>query len=55
MLAYFHSDGTIPSSSDNLNTFASGLLICSIIFEAVFVVSHQLQMIYYLSFTPHTL
>ena len=24
----FHSEGTIPSSSDKLNTFASGVLIC---------------------------
>ena len=34
MFASFHSEGIIPSSSDNLNTF---------------VVSHQLQVIYYLS------
>ena len=31
MFAFFHSDGTIHSSSDNLNTFASGVLICSTI------------------------
>ena len=29
--ASFHSDGTIPSSSDKLNNFASGVLICSTI------------------------
>ena len=40
MFASFHSEGTIPSSSDKLNTFASGVRI---------VVSHQLQVIYYLS------
>ena len=31
MFASFHSEGTIPSSSDKLNTFASGVLICSTI------------------------
>ena len=31
MFISFHSEGTIPSSSDKLNTFASGVLICSII------------------------
>ena len=29
MFASFHSKGTIPSSSDMLNTCASGVLICS--------------------------
>ena len=29
MLASFHSNGTIPSSNDKLNTAASGMLICS--------------------------
>ena len=29
MFASFHSKGTIPSCSDMLNTFASGVLICS--------------------------
>ena len=29
MFPSFHSEGTIPSSSDKLNTFASGVLICS--------------------------
>ena len=29
MFASFHYGGTIPSSSDNLNTFASGVLIFS--------------------------
>ena len=28
MFASFHSQGTIPSSSDKLNNFASGVLIC---------------------------
>ena len=28
MLASFHSNGTIPSSNDKLNTVASGMLIC---------------------------
>ena len=32
MFASFHSEGTIPSSSDKLNNFASGVLICSTIF-----------------------
>ena len=31
MFASFHSEGTIPSSSDKLNNFASGVLICSTI------------------------
>ena len=31
MFASFHSEGTIPSSSDKLNTFASGVLIYSTI------------------------
>ena len=31
MFASFHSEGTIPSSSHKLNTFASGVLICSTI------------------------
>ena len=31
MFAYSHSEGTIPSSSDKLNNFASGVIICSII------------------------
>ena len=31
MFARFHSEGTIPSSSDKLNTFASSVLICSTI------------------------
>ena len=31
MFASFYSEGTIPSSSDKLNTFASGVLICSTI------------------------
>ena len=31
MFASFHSEGTIPSSSDKLNNFASGILICSTI------------------------
>ena len=47
--ASFHSEGTIPYSSDKLNTFASGVLICSTISSAVLVVPHQLQLIYYLS------
>ena len=29
MFASLYSEGTIPSSSDKLNTFASGVLICS--------------------------
>ena len=29
MFASFHSEGTIHSSSDKLNTFASDVLICS--------------------------
>ena len=29
MFASFHSEGTIHSSSDKLNNFASGVLICS--------------------------
>ena len=29
MFASFHSEGTIPPSSDKLNTFASDVLICS--------------------------
>ena len=29
MFASVHSEGTIPFSSDKLNTFASGILICS--------------------------
>ena len=29
MFAYFHSEGTIPSSSEKLNNFASDVLICS--------------------------
>ena len=28
MFASFHSEGIIPSSSDKLTTFASGVLIC---------------------------
>ena len=36
MFASFHSEGTIPSSSDKLNTFASGVLICSTIFLSSF-------------------
>ena len=31
MFASFHSEGTMPSSSDKLNNFASGGLICSTI------------------------
>ena len=31
MFASFYSEGIIPSSSDKLNTFASGVLICSTI------------------------
>ena len=31
MFASFHSNGTIPSSHDKLNTVASGMLICSTI------------------------
>ena len=31
MFASFHSEGTIPSSSDKLKHFASGVLICSTI------------------------
>ena len=31
MFVSFHSEGTIPSSSDKLNTFASGVLIFSTI------------------------
>ena len=31
MFASFHSEGIIPCSSDKLNTFASGVLICSTI------------------------
>ena len=31
MFASFHSKGTIPSSSDKLNNFASVVLICSTI------------------------
>ena len=31
MFAYFHSEGTIPYSSDKLKNFASGVLICSTI------------------------
>ena len=31
MFASFHFEGTIPSSSDKFNTFASGVLICSTI------------------------
>ena len=31
MFASFHFEGTIPSSSDKLNNFASGVLICSTI------------------------
>ena len=31
MFASFHSNGTIPSSYDKLNTVASGVLICSTI------------------------
>ena len=31
MFAYFHSGQTVPFSSDKLNTFASGVLICSTI------------------------
>ena len=31
MFASFHSEGTIPSSSDKLKQFASGVLICSTI------------------------
>ena len=31
MFATFHSEGTIPSSSQKLNNFASGVLICSTI------------------------
>ena len=31
MFASFHSEGTVPSSSDKLNNFASGVLICSTI------------------------
>ena len=32
MFASFHSEGTIPSSSDKLKKIASGILICSIIY-----------------------
>ena len=31
MFVSIHSEGTIPSSSDKLNNFASGVLICSTI------------------------
>ena len=31
MFASFHSNGTIPSSNDKVNTVASGMLICSTI------------------------
>ena len=31
MLASFHYEGTIPSSSDKLNTYSSGVLFCSTI------------------------
>ena len=37
MFAYFHSEGTITSSSDKLNTFASFVLICSTISLSSFV------------------
>ena len=37
MFASFHSEGTIPSTCDKLNTFASGVLICS----TILVVSHD--------------
>ena len=36
MFASFHSEGTIPSSSEKLNTFASGVLICSTVFLSSF-------------------
>ena len=36
MFASFHYEGTIPSSSDKLNNFASGVLICSTIFISSF-------------------
>ena len=32
MFGSFHSEGTIRSSSDKINNFASGVLICSTIF-----------------------
>ena len=37
VFASFHSEGTIPSSSDKLNNFASCVLICSTISLSSFV------------------
>ena len=47
MFVSFHSEGTIPSSSDKLNNFASGVLICSTFSLSSLVVYHQLPVIYY--------
>ena len=43
MFASFHSNGSIPSSNDKLNTVASGMLICSIISNSNLQESHSLQ------------
>ena len=45
MFVSFRSEGTIPSSSDKLNTFVSGVLICS----TRLVVSYHLHVICCLS------
>ena len=34
MFDSFHSSGNIPSSNDKLNTVASGMLICSTMFNS---------------------
>ena len=55
MFASFHSEGTIPSSSDKLNNFASGVLICSTISLSSFggipsTPGHLLSIIFFIFF-----
>ena len=49
LFAYFHSERTIPSSSDQLNPFANDILFFFTIPLSSFGRNHQLQVIYYLS------
>ena len=50
MFAYFHYKGTITSCSDMLNTCASGVLVCSIVYFSIYVISHPLLVTYFLSY-----
>ena len=49
MFASFHSEGTIPSSSDKLKNLQVVYQFAQQFPETVLVVSHQIPVIYYLS------